>query len=204
MKTPAPAARASLWLAVALCLAACILIAALRFFPLEYNLASVSALALFAAGRLRSWWALALPLGIRLATDVALAAARPDYPLPFDDMWLVYLSYVLIFALGMRFARTENPVQLGALSLGGSVLFFLLTNFGSWLNVILLRTPIYPGLNDYEANLGGLLLCYERALPFYRGTLIGDLALAAALFGAYAVLIRVLVQPAPQTQEAAS
>ena len=61
-------------------------------------------------------------------------------------------------------------------SLGASVLFFLTTNFGSWL-----------WFNMYEHSLAGLIQCYAMAIPFFRYTLCGDLFFAVTLFGGYAL-----------------
>jgi hypothetical protein len=43
------------------------------------------------------------------------------------------------------------------------MVFFVGTNFAHWL------------LTDmYAKSLDGLVLCYVNALPFFRGTLLGD------------------------------
>jgi hypothetical protein len=169
---------------VALLLAgfACILAAVLRFFPLQelWNLAPVGALALFAGARLRTWQALALPLTVRVLTDLLLPLRFPDYPL-FDLSFLfVYASILLSVGLGMMLRRTENPWSIGGLALLSSVLFFLITNFGSWLELT----------NLYTADLAGLLQCYVAGILFYRGTFIGDMAFAVVLFGAHVWLTR--------------
>ena len=57
-------------------------------------------------------------------------------------------------------------------ALGASVLFFIISNFAVWLS-----DP------DYPLTWGGLLLCYEMAIPFFRGTLASDLLYSAAFFG---------------------
>ena len=63
---------------------------------------------------------------------------------------------------------------LGA-SLAGSVVFFLVSNFGVWM-----------GWKMYPATVGGLIDCYVAALPFFRNTVLGDLAYAGLMFGIYA------------------
>ncbi len=64
--------------------------------------------------------------------------------------------------------------------LGASVLFFLTTNFGSWL-----------WFNMYEHSVSGLIRCYAMAIPFFRYTLCGDLFFAVVLFGGYALAAQV-------------
>jgi hypothetical protein len=194
-------ARGHFWLALLLAVIACVTIALVRFFPekLGWNLASVGALALFSGARLRSWKWVLLPLALMLATDYWLSVARPGNPFLHHETPFVYGTYILLFALGHFFGQTENPVGLAGLSFGGSVVFFLVTNFGSWLNVAVLHTvDPWPGVNDYTADLPGLLLCYAKGLEFYRGTLAGDLVFSFGLFGAYALATRTLLRPAEQ------
>ena len=42
----------------------------------------------------------------------------------------------------------------------------------------------------YGYSLAGLADCYAAAIPFYRGTLVGDLVFSGGLFAAHAVLSR--------------
>jgi hypothetical protein len=42
----------------------------------------------------------------------------------------------------------------------------------------------------YGYSLAGLLDCYRAAIPFYRGTLAGDVVFSAGLFAAHAMLSR--------------
>jgi hypothetical protein len=57
-------------------------------------------------------------------------------------------------------------------SLGASLVFFLVTNFAF----------LY---STYPHNLMGIIAAYTNGLPFFRGTVMGDLGYTAALFGAY-------------------
>ena len=63
-------------------------------------------------------------------------------------------------------------------AVGGSVLFYLMTNFGVW------------ALGDgehalYPHTVDGLIDCYWMALPFFRNALAGDVAWTAILFVAF-------------------
>jgi hypothetical protein len=141
-----------------------------------WNLSVIGALGLFAAARLGFWPAfafVALAIGFK---DTAVYFLRGMEPYP-----LSYLYFAGYAAIGWAFLRrTESPVRIGATALGTSVLFFLVSNFGSWLE------QAYP----YGYSFAGLLDCYAAGIPFYRGTFAGDLAFSAALFGAHAVLAR--------------
>jgi hypothetical protein len=141
-----------------------------------WNLSVIGALGLFAAARLGFWPAfafVAVAIGLKDAAFYFLGNMEP-YP----PSYLYFAGYAAIGWALLR--RTESPVRIGAVALGTSVLFFLVSNFVSWLE------QAYP----YGYSLGGLLDCYAAGVPFYKGTFLGDVAFSAALFGAHAVLSR--------------
>jgi hypothetical protein len=65
-----------------------------------------------------------------------------------------------------------------AASLTASCVFFLVSNFGSWI-----------WFDMYERSLAGVVQCYVSALPFFRYTLVGDLIFSAVLFGGFAAAV---------------
>jgi hypothetical protein len=75
----------------------------------------------------------------------------------------VYLAFTTYPILGYL-SRGQIKKQLFLIPLA-SFLFFLISNFGVWLNW-------------YPKNLQGLFQCYLLALPFYVRTLVGDLVFA--------------------------
>jgi hypothetical protein len=60
-------------------------------------------------------------------------------------------------------------------TLGASVLFYLITNFGVWIDPV----------SAYPKNFDGLVQSYIAAIPFFRNTLTGDLVYTGVLFGVY-------------------
>jgi hypothetical protein len=62
-------------------------------------------------------------------------------------------------------------------SIAGSVVFFLISNFGVWV-----AGRLYP------VTMSGLAACYVAALPFFRNSVLGDLACTAVMFGSYHLL----------------
>src|SRR5262249_54102213 len=117
-----------------------------RLVPHPFNLTPIGALGLYGGARLRSWQAYVLPLIVLAVSDLLLWAVL-GYP-PFNPY--VYGSFVAYVLLG-RFlmARTESPWRIGLGTVAGSVLFFLITNFGVW-----------EGSQLYAQDLGGLVTCY--------------------------------------------
>lgn len=141
-----------------------------------WNLSAIGALGLFAAARLGFWPAVGL---VSLALGLKDLGVYLHYGMePHPQTWVCFGVYVLLGWALLR--RTESPVAIGGAAVAGGFLFFLVTNFGSWLE------QAYP----YGYSLAGLLDCYTAAIPFYRGTATGDLVFTAGLFGAHAVLSR--------------
>lgn len=141
-----------------------------------WNLSVIGALALFAAARLGFWPGFAFVAAAIVLKDAAIYAIH-GWP-PARMSWLYFAGYA---AIGWAFLRrTDSGVRIGATALSASLLFFLASNFTSWLGQSL----------PYGYSFAGLVDCYAAGLPFYRGTLIGDLVFTAGLFGAHAVLSR--------------
>ena len=191
-------------------LAAVVAVAAMALIPLipaEYrpwNFAAFGAVGLFVAargGRLGLVPALALGLGTKLLSDLLNYANHgydPDY-LPFTAPVFglaVYGGLALYPLLGWAFLRrTERPWMIGGVTMVAGVLFYLLTNFTSWLHQDL----------PYPLTALGLLESYWMGLPFLRGTLAGDLTFAGVLFGLHAALARVPAgRPVPITVDGAN
>jgi hypothetical protein len=146
--------------------------AALRLVPHPSNFSPIDAMALFSGAYLqRRGLAFAAPFGALLLSDVVLGF----YP----GMEFVYASVAAIVLIGWAVAPHKSLVRIGLGTLGGSLLFFVVTNFGVWL-----------GSGMYAHTMAGLAACYGAAVPFFQNTVAGDLAYAALLFGGFALLQR--------------
>ena len=170
-----------------LALAALIVVAALtRLLPHPPNFSPVEAIALFGGAYFASRaWAVVVPLVGMVLSDIALAMVNGgSYASYFGGagMWLVYLCIVLSTLLGFGLRGRVSGARVLGFSLAGSVLFFLLSNFGVWLTAWMV-----PG---YPACSAGLLPCYVAAIPFFQWTVLGTLFYSALLFGGFALLRR--------------
>ena len=117
------------------------------------NLSPVLAICLVSGwlGRGR-WYALFFPL---------LAFFLSDFYLGFYPGWVftyVPLAFVVWFGSSMK----KTLVSFVGWGWGAAFFFFLVSNFGVW---------IQAGL--YSPDWEGLLLCYQMALPFFRASLVG-------------------------------
>ena len=143
--------------------------AVLRLVPHPPNFTPIDAMALFSGAYLgRRALAFLAPLGALLLSDALLGF--------YSGMQFQYLSVALIVVLGWLALSRVSVIRLGLAAFAGSVLFFVITNFGTWL-----ESGLYPH------SLNGLAACYVAAIPFYRNSLAGDLFYATLLFGGFRV-----------------
>lgn len=150
-----------------------------RLLPHPPNVTPVAALALFSGAYFANKKAaFAVPLAAMLLSDLVLGLVRYGAAI-LPAMPFVYGSFALTVCLGLLLRRRRSPLAIGAAALAGSVLFFVLSNFGVWL-----RWDFYP------KTLEGLARCYVAAIPFFRNTLAGDLVYVVFLFGGFALAQR--------------
>jgi hypothetical protein len=138
--------------------------------------------------------ALIVPLTAMLISDAALEVL-PRAGLTFgwmakgrgfhQGMWLIYATTALITILGFTLRKRKTIPAIGAATLTGSLIFFLITNFGVWAGWM------YPQ-QEYSQNLEGLWLCYMMGLPFFHWTLLGDAFFSILLFGGFALAEKIV------------
>jgi len=157
---------------------------ALRFAPLPENFSAFGALAIFCGlhtfGVFRWWFPLA---ALFLADFIGHFAGVPGmgfYHLP--SMVLNYAGFAMMTLVAAGFSKwsiLESPSKANALSATAlvaflaSACFFLLSNFGAWLDPLM----------HYEASPLGLVNCYIAGLPFWRWTLASDVLFTAGFSG---------------------
>lgn len=125
------------------------IIAASRLVPHPPNFTSLLALSFYVPAM----------LGVRFIPALILSFVITDYFIGFHNT--VYFTWGSIIFIGLISKYfTENIIKrvLGALL--GSVLFFIITNFGVWSH------------GSYGYTFDGFLLCYTLAIPFFTYSLI--------------------------------
>jgi hypothetical protein len=156
-----------------------------------WNFSAVGALGLFTGARLGSRAAYLVPLGTMLIADLLLIVPLESRGGAFNWMTpTLYASMTLNVAIGRLFRTTSSPAWAvpGGLLTGAQ--FFVASNLAEWA---------FSG--QYERSLAGLTLCFEKALPFARGTFLGDLAYAVVFFGLFTV-VQALAQREKASQPA--
>jgi len=121
-----------------------------RFIPHPPNFTPIIAMVLFGSVYLENKkLAILIPLTIMILSDYFLGYG-------FLSLW-VYGSLGLISLLGYL-TKKLNIINM----LLGSVIFFIVTNFGVWLM-------------GYPKTLDGFILCYTLAIPFFANTLLSTI-----------------------------
>lgn len=137
-----------------------------RLVPHPENFAPIAALAIFAGAILPARWALTLPLAAIIVSDLLIGL--------HSTIFFTWGSFVAIAWLSSRYMKKLKPLTIGFASLGASTFFYLVSNFGVWLDGRL-----------YPPTVEGLISCYYNALPFFKNTLLGDMFYTAVIFSAY-------------------
>ena len=88
----------------------------------------------------------------------------------YENIIFVYVALLLITFVFYKIANKINFKNLFIYSFGGSLIFFIISNFGVWA----LGSPGVLNL-PYEENLVGLFNCYFLALPFLKNTLLSTI-----------------------------
>ena len=143
-----------------------LVLAASRFIPHPPNFTSLLAL---------SFYIPAL-LGIRYLPALLLSFAITDFFIGFHGLALfTWGSVIIIGLLSKYFVQSIISRISGALI--GSLVFFLITNFGVWF------------LGTYGYTINGLILCYTLAIPFFSYSLISTFIFSGIIETVYKFLL---------------
>ena len=135
-----------------------IAVALFRIIPHPPNITPITALALVGG--------LTFPRARFAVISCFLALFISDAFIGFHHlMFFVYGSFFLTILVGLCIKTYLSKRYLFPGAVLSSCLFFLITNFGVWL-----YSPAYP------KTVTGLYLCYLAGIPFFRYSIIGDLA----------------------------
>ena len=142
----------------------------LRLIPHPYNLAPITAMALFGGAHFtNNRDAYLITLGAMLVSDLFIG-------LWHTQLLIVYSCFALIITAGTWLQKHRTFRMTTVAALGSSFLFFTVTNFTVWM---------FDGL--YPLTFQGLISCYAAAIPFFHNTLAGDLIYTGVFFGGFAL-----------------
>jgi hypothetical protein len=152
-----------------------------------YNLAPIGAVGLFAGSVIMDKrFAYLMPLLSLFIADVFFQLFTSVPGFYGIEQVLVYAAMAIVTLLGSQMGNV-NGLKVVGYSLIGSLIFFVLSNFGSYLH------------GWYGYGFDGLVTTYTVAIPFFKNTLVSELIGSCVLFGLYALGQRAF---APKLQQA--
>ncbi|SHN18347.1 DUF6580 family putative transport protein [Chitinophaga sp. CF418] len=165
-----------------------------------WNFNAIGAAALFGGIVLKDKrLAYVVPLLSLFLSDVFLQCFTSIHALDrnyLGQLLFVYGAFLLITWIGTLIKKV-NVLTLLLSSIGTGVLFFLISNLGTFIT-----TDLYPKTG------AGLLACYAAGIPFYQSDnmfssfalngLMGNVFFTAVLFGAWAAIKQVAITPKSQ------
>ena len=91
----------------------------------------------------------------------------------YENVIFVYASLLLITFVFYKISNKINFKSLFVYGFAGSLIFFIVSNFGVW-------ALGSPGVYDiaYDKNFNGLLQCYVLAIPFFGNTFLSTVIFA--------------------------
>ncbi|NMC99534.1 MAG: hypothetical protein GYA62_07435 [Bacteroidales bacterium] len=154
-----------------------------RLVPHINNLSPIGAISLFGAAYFKKkWHAFLVPIITVWFSDIFInnliySYMFPNFTLFYEGFFWQYISYFFITLGSIFLLKKINIKRLVGASLFSSVTFFFISNFGFWIS-----SPFY------SKDLNGLITCYLYAIPFIKGTLIGDAVFTSLMFGSFYIL----------------
>lgn len=156
-----------------------IFVAALsRMIPHPTNFAPLGAMALFGgyyftkkwqafAVTATSWW-----LADLFLNNIIYKQYFPTFTWISQSFITVAIALIVIILISKIVIKEANFQSILLASFLSSCVFFILTNFGAFLQM-------------YPQNTAGLIAAYSAGLPFFKNTLMGDAVYSGVLFGLY-------------------
>ena len=140
-----------------------------RIIPHMPNFTPIGAMALFGGAYLSNkYYAFIIPILSLWLSDIIINNFILNY---YDQFtWFYpgfiwqYASFGIIILMGYFLLKKITLIKVLMTSIGSSLIFFVITNFGVWAS-----GSMYP------LNINGLISCFVLAIPFYKGTLLSFL-----------------------------
>lgn len=137
-------------------------VVAFRLIPHPANFTPIGAVAILLGMWIRPrLFSLVISIGMLFISDLIIGF----YP----GMFFVYLAYALTVLFSSLLLDRVSWTKSGVALLSSSLIFFLVSNFGVWL-----QFGLYP------KTVHGLWECYIAAIPFLKNSLMANLSFGFA------------------------
>ena len=139
-----------------------IALSASRFIPHPPNFTSLLALSFY----------IPAVFGIRYIPVVVFALLFTDLIIGFHSTMIFTFGSIILIGLISKYFNKSIMFRISGAFLG-AVIFFVLSNFGVWLN------------GSYGYNFNGILSCYILALPFFGYSILSTLIFSVIIETVY-------------------
>lgn len=140
-----------------------------RLVPHQWNMTAVGAVSVVAGLLIQNRiLKILVPVIALLVTDLVIGFHST---VPF-----VYGGFTLMVLMGSLFSADSQWKKNLLAPLAGSLIFFLVSNFGVW--------AVESGV-AYSKDLSGLFQCYLMGVPFYKTQFVADLILTPFLLNVF-------------------
>jgi len=145
----------------------------LKLTPTIPNFALFGALSIFCGAYLRGPLAWIIPIGGIIASDFLgeLLGVAGVYRYTASSMILNYAGFAAMIGVGCLLRLKDSWDRVLGASLLGSTAFFVISNFGCWIDPVM----------KYAPTLTGFFECYIAAIPFFRPSFLSDVVGTAAV-----------------------
>ncbi len=138
-----------------------------RLIPHPPNFTPILSFALLSSVYSKNNLGILIPISIMVISDFYLGT--------HGAMVWVYSALFIIYLIGYFFIKNISFKNILVGSVVGSLMFFIVTNFGVWLI-------------GYPKSLAGLMQCYIAAIPFYKNTLLSSIFYSTIIHSCYIVI----------------
>ncbi|MFN5369960.1 MAG: DUF6580 family putative transport protein [Bacteroidia bacterium] len=157
-----------------------------RLIPHYPNFTPMAAIALMGGAYITSgFWRFAVPLLAMIVSDyITVTTINAQWITPAEyftspETLLVYFSVALMTAIGIWYGKNKQSLlsgsqaaRLGFASFGSALVFFLVSNFGTWISG-----------HGLEMTFSGLMGTYALGIPFFGYTISGSVVYSFLFFG---------------------
>ena len=138
-----------------------------RLIPHPPNFTPILSFALLSSVYSKNNLGILIPISIMVISDFYLGT--------HGAMVWVYSALFIIYLIGYFFIKNISFKNILVGSVIGSLMFFIVTNFGVWLI-------------GYPKSLAGLMQCYIAAIPFYKNTLLSSIFYSTIIHSCYIII----------------
>jgi len=151
-----------------------------RIIPHWPNVTAVAAVAILGGATMRnSLTAVLIPVSAIFVSDLIInnvfySTYYDSFVLFGESSGWIYAAFILMAVLSHFTIKSFKALPIISVTMISTLLFFVLTNFGSWLH-----SPFYT------QDMSGLMLAFEAGLPFLLNSILGNLFFVGVFFYGY-------------------